>query len=138
MLPRSVGEEQFNCRGGRVLLEAKQVRRPLHRHSKLRESIDEEKFVLILREDEHERKRAEPRPGVLERNRRRLSAARPQIDAADFDAALHDVIREIAHLLIELERPRLDTERSRERPTMRTGSIHSALALTPVLWRRRR
>jgi hypothetical protein len=90
-----------------ALLEAGEARAALHLHPLAPKVLDEQPFVLILRKDQHEGKRAQPPAQVGKDDPRRMLAARPQVDRREFQAQPDDLVGE-PELAIELERPRVE------------------------------
>src|SRR5947207_1437866 len=109
-----------------VVCERQQLRRTFDLHAELGEAIDEQPFVLVLREREYIRKGTQPASHVTKGNATNLLAREPQVCRDELEPALHDRVGE-SHLAIDLERARLDRNRARRRAGLR-GLVHNAHA----------
>ena len=80
-------------------------------HADLLERRDEEGFLPVLGEDQHEGKGAFALADVAERHARRVPAAFPQVDRRELDA-VRDRLVGNPELAVELERARVHHERA--------------------------
>ena len=94
-----------------AIVEMDKLDGPLDFDAGLAQPIGQQSLVLILRKNEHVRKRADASAHRAEHNVRNLPALDPQIDGCKLEAALDDAGGK-SDLPIELERPRMDDERA--------------------------
>ena len=99
-------------------LEAQEFGLALDLHSSLRQAIDQQTFVLVLRINQRVRKRTQPRAHVAEDGACRRFSGHPQVYGRHLSPALDDRFGE-TDLLIQLERSCLHGKRARRGPRFR-------------------
>ena len=87
-------------------------------HARLRKLGDQHALVLVLRVDDHVRKRRQPGADVPECHAARLSATHPQIDGGEAQSVV-DHLGVYAELAIELERARVNHQGARRGARLR-------------------
>ena len=92
-----------------------ELRSPFDLHAGLAQALDQQALVFVLRKDERVRKWAEPGAHFAQHGMGGALAGNPEICGDRFPPALNHRIRE-PDLAVELERPRLNSQRARRCP----------------------
>src|SRR5580704_847761 len=98
-------------------LEAQELRLVLDVDASLGQAIDQQTFVFVLGKDQRVRKWADARAHVAEDCMSRLLACHPEIHGDGLPPMLDDRVSE-ADLAVQLERPRLHSNRARGCPRL--------------------
>src|SRR5260370_28146369 len=98
-----------------LLRESDKGREPLHLDAETPEALDQEPLVLILREHQHIRKRAQTLPDVAKGRMAGQLAAHPHVHPSELQPSLHHVAGE-AHLIVELAPAPMHAEGPRRPP----------------------
>ncbi len=99
---------------GAAIVESNELGLALDRDAEFRDGFDEELFLLVLREDQHEREGALVRADVSQHGAAAVLAARPHVDGGELHAARDRLVGE-PERAVELERARVHDEGARGR-----------------------
>lgn len=95
-----------------ALVERNELHRSLDCNAEAAQTLDQQPLVLVLRKNDHVRKRADADSNSAEVDVSNLPTFSPQIDGGELESALNDSVGK-TDLSIELERSRVDDERTR-------------------------